>query len=183
LRVSYLTLRNFLGTGFVYRAAMISMRYFPGRTLTLSPSAKALLLRGHGCRALLGAGKLKGCKIVARARFERPRTLARGDLDCAIQCASTAPPIGRPSCNSNLMLYKSDKDFLVPQLANTEVRLPRLTNRHVTVKERHHQCLTDYQWVFWGKIDKPEQEPAQGVAPGYGAKAPQAQEERRRAGH
>ena len=41
----------------------------------------------------------------------------------------------------------------MPQLANTEVRLPRLTNRHVTVKERQRQCLTDYQWVFWGKID------------------------------
>jgi hypothetical protein len=67
--------------------------------------------------------------------------------------ASTAPPIGRPSCNSNLMLYKTDKDSLVPQLANTEVRLPKLTNRHVTVKVRLHQCLTDYQWFFWGKID------------------------------
>src|SRR5687767_7793886 len=52
-----------------------------------------------------------------------------------------------------LVIYKTDKDSLVPHLANTEVRLPRLTNRHVTVKERERQCLTDYQWLFWGKID------------------------------
>jgi hypothetical protein len=52
-----------------------------------------------------------------------------------------------------LVVYKAGKESLVPQIANAEVRLPRLTNRHVTVKERQHQCLTDYQWLFWNKID------------------------------
>src|ERR1700738_1719262 len=53
-----------------------------------------------------------------------------------------------------LVIYKAGKDSVVPEISDVEVRLPRLTNRHVTVKERQHQCLTDYQWLFWNKIDK-----------------------------
>ena len=54
----------------------------------------------------------------------------------------------------DLVIYKTDKDASVPPGFTAQVRLPRLTRRSATVKERRHECLTDYQWVFWGKIDE-----------------------------
>jgi len=53
-----------------------------------------------------------------------------------------------------LVIYKTEKNSLVPLIANAEVRLPTLTNRGVTIRERRHQCLTDYQWLSWSKIDE-----------------------------
>src|SRR4051812_34250262 len=53
-----------------------------------------------------------------------------------------------------LVIYKTHKDAAIPTDLEGDVRLPQLTGRRATVKERQQDCLTDYQWVFWGKIDK-----------------------------
>jgi len=58
-----------------------------------------------------------------------------------------APKIveGRLVSPRQFVIYKTDKDSLVPHFDDAEVRLPKLTNRHITVRERQHHCLTDYQ--------------------------------------
>jgi hypothetical protein len=53
-----------------------------------------------------------------------------------------------------LVIYKAEKDSLLPVHSGADFRLPKLTKRPVTIKERQHHCLTDYQWIFWDKVDK-----------------------------
>jgi hypothetical protein len=53
-----------------------------------------------------------------------------------------------------LVIYKTDKDSAVPDDTGAEIRLPRLSKRRITVRDRTQDCLTDYQWLFWDKIDR-----------------------------
>ena len=56
-----------------------------------------------------------------------------------------------------LIIYLAGKDAPVPRDLDLDlefdVRLPRLTNRRITVGERQHQCMPDYQWIFWSRIE------------------------------
>ena len=53
-----------------------------------------------------------------------------------------------------LIVYQAHKDKPIERDFGAEVRFPKLSNSQVTVKERQHQCMTDYQWLFWGRIDE-----------------------------